>query len=135
VSDEDLLPVSMTITRLRAIRRALDAFSFVKAKGREASLQAQLLSVLEPALPEAGWVREHRLEGGRLDLWSPEWRIAIESKVGAQAFAEVLSQLSQYLRVEDVHGLMLVTRRHALRALPHEMHGKPLSVYWLGAQL
>jgi hypothetical protein len=120
---------------MHAVVASLRFYRFNPGQGHERDLQAQVLKVLTEDQPRANWVREHKVACGRLDLWSPAWGIGIETKVGADTFDQVMKQIAAYLQLAEVLGILVVTRRHVLRSLPSVVHGKPVLVYWIGANL
>jgi hypothetical protein len=74
--------------------------------------------------------REVRLSArSRLDIRTG--RVGIEVKVAGTADA-ALRQLRRYAEHPDLDALVLVTTRAAHRALPDQIGGKPLAVFYQG---
>jgi len=122
----------------------------------EDQMQRQVESIIAGAgLP---CCREMILEGGgRLDLgvaypvvlnedrevWK-NWKekvdfglpfvIAVECKVKGSLY-DLLRQCSGYIQHPDVQAVLVVTSRQAHREMPTELHGKPVAVVWVGANV
>lgn len=73
----------------------------------EDELQAKVAAALAPR-----WdvIREHPVEGGRLDVWVPALRVAVEVKIAGSA-AEARRQVRRYLALPEVDAVVLVTTR------------------------
>lgn len=97
----------------------------------ELELHAGLARALESA--GVGFLREHRLDPfGRIDFLCGD--IGLEVKI-QEPRAAVLRQLGGYARHASIASLVLVTTRFQLRSMPPELHGKPLSVCFIGGAL
>jgi hypothetical protein len=124
-----ILPTSATefAARLQCLR------SYAILSGTEAELQDALARVL--TAEDIVFEREKILSPeNRVDFYLPTWRCALEVKIAGSP-TEVLRQLQRYAAVPTVDRLALVTRRVRLVSLPHDVGGKPLTVFalWRGA--
>jgi hypothetical protein len=99
-------------------------FSFVDEDRLQAGIAAALADV------GVSSEREVRLAPrDRIDLLAS--RVGIEVKVAGSA-ESAWRQLNRYATSDRVDELVLVTTRASHRALPREVLGKPLSVWFLG---
>lgn len=93
--------------------------------------EADLQAGVHAGVVAAGYhaVREHDLGPlGRLDLYVPALRVAIEVKVAGGA-NEVMRQIAGYATHPDVDGVVLVTTRPARHRMPATLGGKPVAVF------
>lgn len=92
----------------------------------EKSLQEGLELALGPTT-----IREYPLPPhGIVDFFALS-KIAVEVKVRGARNA-VLRQLARYATHTSVEGIVLVTTRSVLRAMPKDICGKPLAVVYVG---
>lgn len=111
----------------------------------EDQMQGQVESIIRGA--GLSCCREMILEGGgRLDLgvaypvqlnevvFGLPFVIAVECKIKGSLY-DLMSQCSGYIQHPDVQGVLVVTSRQAHRDMPSELHGKPVAVVWVGANV
>lgn len=76
----------------------------------------------------SGWKREHVLsKKDRIDFFQKSTGIGIEVKIG-HALSALTRQLHSYSQYESINGLVLVTSKIRLTALPDSINGKPIRI-------
>lgn len=76
----------------------------------------------------AGWHREHALSRtDRIDFYHAPTCIGVEVKT-AHGLSALTRQLHGYVQHEAIRGLVLVTSKTRLTALPERMNGKPIVI-------
>jgi len=73
-------------------------------------------------------LREHHIPGGRLDLYLPDQRIAVEIKTSSTGFRPMLRQVATYALDPTVDGVVLVTNRARHAEMPSTIEGVPVEV-------
>jgi hypothetical protein len=112
-------PITTSDELIAALRR--HRFSHTS----ERELQAAVAGLLSTRLPI---VEERRTSAGRLDIYVPSLRLAIELKTGG-ATNGVLRQLYRYAEDPDIDVLVLITsRRRQAAEMPEMLGSKPLHV-------
>lgn len=113
---------------------ALDDIYFLLSRLRfgpitdEYALQRHLADCLSKTYP---CEREYVLPEGRLDIYVPSKRVAIEVKVDG-SLADLTRQIHRYSESDEVGAILVVTTRSAHRmAAAQRMNGKPVAVLHL----
>lgn len=108
------------IARMRFIASTLKTHRFRFAH------EAQLQLAIEQAFAASGVLARREVvlaPGDRVDFLIDD--IAVEVKIKGD-FARVAEQLQRYASAPIVAGVLLVTTRRQLLAMPETFHGKPL---------
>lgn len=95
----------------------------------EAAVQVAILRAFEAE--HVTYVRECDLGVGigRIDFYCGGCGVEVKTRGGRN---DVLRQLGRYMDCDLVTGLVLVTTRNSLRAMPDTLGGKPLRVVYVG---
>lgn len=94
----------------------------------EYALQRHLAECLSKTYP---CEREYAIPEGRLDIYVPSKRVAIEVKIDGSV-AELTRQIHRYAGSDQIGAILVVTTRSSHRVLAQQrMNGKPVAVLYL----
>lgn len=94
--------------------------------GTEEELQEGIWIILKQE--SSGWEREYWLsKEDRIDFFHPESGIGIEAKI-AHPLSHLTRQSHSYVQHDALNGLVIVTSKTRLTALPDRINGKPIRI-------